>query len=217
MLNETYGRFALSSVVGEERIGPLPPAARSSDHRGCQHFGAYGVYMCGKHSPKHFEHTWQNELWAAQITAAARVKLHRHLLAQGDNLVYCDTDSVFSMAPIVGLGEGLGQLSGETMYEKAWIVGPKLYRLEPWSGAADVRAKGVPRDLADDFLSGKQIWFDRPISPHQMMEGKGTAGAWHTLTRERGLALYRRQPLDPSKLELEWGWTGTVPPVFGAG
>jgi hypothetical protein len=173
--------------------------------------------MCGKEKERWYDREWQNELWAAQITAAARVKLHKLLLMQGSAAVYCDTDSVFSTQPIVGLGEGLGALTMECVYETSWIVGPKMYRLEPWNGTTIAKAKGIPRDLAEAFLKGDQVYFDRPITPHEMVRGKGNASAWYTLSRERRLVPYRRQPVSPELLEQEWGASETRPPAFGVG
>lgn len=239
LLNSCYGRLGLRGDLTQETIEPWSPDMSMADYvqrarkrQGSRRYRADGLLTAeipvypevidGKPfvrmgHPVPFEHTWVNVLWAAQITAMARVKLHQALLAQGTNAVYTDTDSVFSTAPIVGLGEGLGALTDHTAYTRGWIVGPKLYALETATGVLNVRAKGVPRDKALAFLSGEQVVFDSPVTPRSQRHGGPKAGEWVPITRERQLVPHRRTPLNPELLDTDYGWSDTIPPWIGPG
>ncbi len=66
---------------------------------------------------------------AAWVTALARVKLFKLMqgfLAQGHKVYYCDTDSIFTTAPIESKA-GLGELKLEKQWDWAKFVAPKLY------------------------------------------------------------------------------------------
>jgi hypothetical protein len=215
LLNSCYGRLGLKGKASCEIVEPWP-----SDRTLRQSIGAVPEEIGGKLYIRHetnapYGLAWTNVMWASQITAAARVKLHRLMMLQGSNLVYCDTDSIFSMAPIVGLGDGLGQLSNQESYAEAWIVGPKLYHLAKPNGYETTRAKGVPRALALRFLRGEEVVFQSPVKPKEMIHRGHAAGSWMEITRSRQLVPYRRQPTNPGALTQDGSWSDTSPPVFG--
>lgn len=208
---DDYMRLARGGVKSKRTrlngLPPLEPSVTSSV------IGEIPMVRYGK--PAAFEHTWVNVLWAATITALARIKLHRLMVMQGDALAYVDTDSIFSTAPIVGLGEGLGELSDHTCYQSGWIVGPKLYALQAADGTVITKAKGVPRDKAEAFLHGEEVWFDSPISARRARPGGPQAGEWVQMKRQRQLVPHRRTPTNPAALELEYGWSDTIPMHVG--
>jgi len=80
--------------------------------------------------------------WAAYLTAAARVKLHRHL---DDSCVYGDTDSQYreSCLPPDVVGDGLGQWADGGEYRGFRALAPKVYRYADSRGE-HIAAKGVP-------------------------------------------------------------------------
>jgi hypothetical protein len=214
LLNSCYGRLGIRGAETQECIVPwdasIPKEIEMKaepERIGDRLFLRYGT-------PIPMDHTWHNVLWASSITAAARVKLHRHLLAQGGNLAYCDTDSVFSVAPIEGLGDGLGALTDHTVYTKAWLCGPKLYSLELPTGDSVTKAKGIPRALAMQFLRGEQVVFDSPISPRAQGQTGQRAGTWVPIHRERQLVPSRRHILNPQMVETDHGWSDTAPLSF---
>ena len=237
LLNSAYGRLGLRGGLQQDIIEPWDPHLTASDYakkgRSGRKKPVYGVdpdewpdvgvypeIINGKPYVRYgrsvpYSHDWVNVLWAAQITALARVKLHRYLMMQGAGVVYCDTDSVFSTSPIAGLGDGLGSLSDPTMYAEAWIVGPKLYSLLQTDGTRLSKAKGVPRHLALDFLQGKQVIFQSPVSARKQRHGGAQAGEWIEIHRERQLVPHRRTPVQPQLLETDHGFTRTLPPHYG--
>ena len=261
LLNSAYGRLGLRAGLRQDVIEPWDPRLTMEDYarkatskprkrdysRNGSEWPDTGVRMeliggkpfvrYGRGVP--YEHEWVNVLWAAQITALARIKLHRYLIMQGESIVYCDTDSVFSTAPIAGLGEGLGELSDPISYAEGWIVGPKLYSLTRYDhqlredGSCSLcgmdpkealgrpcriaRAKGVPRSYALDFLQGKEVIFDSPVSARKQRHGGPQAGEWIEIHRERQLVPHRRTPLNPALLETGFGFSRTLPPHYGSG
>jgi hypothetical protein len=239
LLNSCYGRLGLRGDLQRQIEEPWNPALSMSDYmrKVSKRKGSASRRPDGTLEPElsvipsiidgkpfvsygtriPFERTWQNVLWASQITALARIKLHQCLTLQGHNAVYCDTDSVFSIAPIAGLGEGLGALTDHTQYAKGWIVGPKLYCLEGLTGDQTVRAKGVPRDKALSFLRGDEIIIDSPVTPRSQQHGGPKAGEWIEIHRSRQLVPHRRVPINPELLEGEYGWSDTLPMHIGPG
>lgn len=159
-------------------------------------------------------HDWTNVMWAAYITSAARVKLHQYICMQGYRIIYCDTDSILSQEPVLGIGEGLGSLTDHTNYQHAWIVGPKLYSLVDLDGNEIVKAKGVSHKVAKDFLTGKEVIFDSPVKPKGQFHRQQLAGTWIEISRQRGLVPHKRTPVDPQALLDGRGFSDTLPPCF---
>ena len=236
LLNSAYGRLGMDGNPLVQQEMPYPLHWPLEKQIGLQAFEIGDMIFARRRVTHPLDGQWQNVLWASHITAAARVKLHGLLLQQGSSVVYCDTDSIFSMSPIVGTGEGLGALQSEGTYMDSWIVGPKLYALLPllydrpqtWGTtpcdkhgrvacedcAWLYKAKGVPRKLAADFLAGREVIFGSPIKPASQKPGGPMAGTWIEIHRQRGLTPHRRTPLDASVVDLEAGWTDTIPPAY---
>lgn len=100
--------------------------------------------------------------WAAYLTAATRIELHKQQLSVGDALVYSDTDSCYATKLITrGLGEDVGQWSDEGWGLDWYARGPKAYRYaDAETGEYQVRAKGVPGLDAvtfDAWAQGKSV------------------------------------------------------------
>lgn len=89
-----------------------------------------------------------NVLWGAQITANARIHLSKLLSSvPPEKLIYCDTDSVYTVDHELPLSPGLGGLKlehdGKTVMR---VLQPKCYQLDDF-----YKAKGIPKPkLKDD-------------------------------------------------------------------
>lgn len=100
---------------------------------------------------------YANILWSAWCTALARIQLHRGLLAVSKvgALLYCDTDSIIWRNPArkspLPFGKGLGAWKLEARIRSFEAVAPKVYRYTTREGTT-VKAKGIPHDLAAQFL-----------------------------------------------------------------
>lgn len=140
-----------------------------------------GIMSLEQETTVNFEHVGI----AGTITSYARSVLYDGLLAAGDRLIYCDTDSVHLDGPfdrrLVGakLGEYKKEFEGEGVY-----CGKKLYALRDSKGREKVRAKGVSvggRNGAglgfDDLYRVSQgeairAEFSRPPTPKEVFAGK---------------------------------------------
>ena len=86
----------------------------------------------------------------ATITARARVRLHKALLASDGKAVYCDTDSIILEAPskkqTPEIGDELGQWKLEGKHKRYRALAPKVYQLDKTTKAKGVR---LPKDYAE--------------------------------------------------------------------
>lgn len=97
----------------------------------------------------------------ALTTSYARLHLYRYIEALGENLIYCDTDSVAFIQPpgepLLPLGDQIGELTDEFVKEKAQhgpaiafvSTGPKSYCYKFADGHEVKRAKGIRRSDQD--------------------------------------------------------------------
>jgi len=86
--------------------------------------------------------------WAAYLTAATRIELHRQLTADGlggETALYCDTDSCYAIAPRTwNIGDELGQWGFEGRLVDWLAAAPKAYRYrDPETGEVIQRCKGL--------------------------------------------------------------------------
>lgn len=214
ILNALYGRMGLSSEQEERRIQPVTAKDTMASLQGWELIPSDGVLYASKHKRMKKLNDWANVLWASNITAYARVHLLQYLEWQGDNLVYCDTDSVISTAPIQGLGEGLGSLEDQGHFQEALILAPKLYRLIRDSGEKVVRAKGVPRSVAEDYILKGEAEFSAPYKPTESLQQDQTAGVWRVIKKHRHLTPAKRQPVSDHYRDTGEGNSDTIPIVF---
>ena len=78
-----------------------------------------------------------------------------------ENMVYCDTDSLFFFAKNwktpFPIGDKLGQMKLEDRGAKITTFAPKVYSIDDV-----VKAKGVPRRLAKQFVEQGYAEYDAP-------------------------------------------------------
>lgn len=98
---------------------------------------------------------------AAAITSYARICIHTYKQAAADagTLLYSDTDSIATFAPISNdlIGKELGQLKLEHIAEKGIFLSAKVYALH------NVTADGVP---LDDIIKAKGMKKSVPLKFH---------------------------------------------------
>lgn len=87
---------------------------------------------------------YANMLWAAYITAGARIRLHQLLTTY--EAIYCDTDSVMTTRPVEACGD-LGALNLKYVAEWVEIRAPKVYATDRETHIKGVRgAHGLAPD-----------------------------------------------------------------------
>lgn len=103
--------------------------------------------------------------WAAYLTGAARVKLHKQLVSGGENdATYCDTDSCWSENPRTeNIGKKLGEWEPKGAYRNFESLGPKTYHAEYLESEVSeanpdgsvTAAKGIPNPDWESLKAGK--------------------------------------------------------------
>lgn len=162
-------------------------------------------YQLTKRSP------YANVLWAAHVTAYARLELLRHIESAGDDIVYCDTDSVFSLRSVGTLSNELGDFNSKGMHRSGYFSAPKLYSLTSESGDTSYKAKGVPKSVAKEYIETGQASFSRPRRLIEAARRGGGAGVWIDVTKRRMLVPARRIPTDVAYTLGGDGWSDTRP------
>lgn len=105
---------------------------------------------------------------AAYLTSATRIKWHKAALSVGDDLVYGDTDSIYSMRALAAelCGGDLGSFAMEGGFRRFAAVGPKAYRYEDDDGEVECRCKGL-QDLSPEdwerYARGEQVVRERGV------------------------------------------------------
>lgn len=214
LMNNLYGRLGMGDSIERSIIREWTQKTTLDQLLGSEYVPSGERQYFKDSSDMHFENPWKNVLWASQTTAAVRIALHKMMLLQGDNLIYCDTDSIFSRAPIVGTSDGLGGLRDDGDYAEAIIAAPKMYALKGYDGEWKAKVKGLPSRVALQFLRDGYATFDRPIKPSEAGNRRLPAGKWIQVTKQHRHRPHRRMPTDPTVLQTGLGWTDTLPSVI---
>jgi hypothetical protein len=157
----------------------------------------------------------QNVLWAATITAFGRLRLLSHLELAGPSLVYCDTDSVFSTQPLPVGSYHPGGLRDTGHFRKGTILGPKLYRLESGDTRDMVAARGIPKQLALEFLTQGKVELPAPYTLRVAIDQMRRPGQWAYAVKTHRNVMLKRQPIDPPIPGQVGYHSFTRPVVFG--
>jgi hypothetical protein len=144
IVNSLYGKLGSKPEVTGLYINPDSNIVLGSDN--VERIGReLGVYRVTKERVPDCGHI----VWASYITARARVQLHKMLVERGDDAIYCDTDSCFSLYPRTdGIGKNLGDWADEGIFNDFRGIAPKVYHYIR-NGKPTLKAKGVvlPGDI----------------------------------------------------------------------
>lgn len=115
-----------------------------------------------------------NMIWGAYITAGARIRLHKELVALSG--LYCDTDSVMTEATVPE-SKAIGVLALKLHSEQGIVIrGPKAYH---FPGSLEYTLKGVPCKAG--FYSIGDSWY--PCSNVRKMAFEGYPISYEAPTR----------------------------------
>lgn len=156
-----------------------------------------------------------NIVWAAIITGLGRMRLNRHLAEASTGLIYCDTDSVHSLQPLVTGSDIPGQLVSTGDWDESFYLGPKLYRLEAYTGEREVRAKGIPRIMADEFIRQGRTTYQTTLHVVEAISKGIEPSTWVDVERIGRGSIASRNLLDPTVLQSVDRYSLTTPVVFG--
>lgn len=159
LMNNLYGKFG----QGREYQKLVPFNGRNKSN-GDTVFQNLVLKNIDSGFPRH-----TNGVWACYTTAYARHILYQKLIEvekQGGLLIYCDTDSVIfeHRTQIFKDSKLLGEMKKEGDFKYAHFKLPKLYSLVERGRLSRkiFRAKGVPRNVAEDFFNSGRASFKRP-------------------------------------------------------
>jgi hypothetical protein len=182
VMNSLYGKIASKNQVtrtvsrynleknGSKRIGDVKWI---NYHRGLLDFT----------TP---QQPYVNVYWGAMITANARLLLTDYLTkVPANDLIYCDTDSVYCRNHSLPESKELGGMKLEKRISKMLVVQPKAYQIDEV-----YRAKGVPKpresedgqmviDFAKQYIEDGMTEFQAPIRFRASLNSrKGKANQW---------------------------------------
>ena len=102
---------------------------------------------------------------SAAITSYARITLHRFLRMYPENVVYCDTDSIFlDGGQTLPAGLGLGEMKFENSYSRFIAIQPKFYLAEYDQPKGEKTQKLRAKGFVDEGLNWNYDDFDRALN-----------------------------------------------------
>lgn len=158
-----------------------------------------------------------NIVWASCITGAGRIRLNRHIQESGDGIVYCDTDSIHCLSPLIVGTDGPGQLVSTGSWDESLYLGPKLYQLQAYTGESEVRAKGIPRKMAADFIANGRTNYQTSLHVIEAISKGVEPSTWVDVERIGRGSLAGRTMLNPTVLRTTDSYSLTTPVVFELG
>lgn len=216
LLNATIGRMGMRDHQVRRIYRRWTPGKTAKDWFGYDLESSANQVFAVKEIGRDVVAKTSNVLWAAIILAEGRIRLLPHLLAAGNSVVYCDTDSVHSQTQIPTGDNAPGQLVSKGDYHNSLYLGPKLYRLESHDGRSEVRAKGVPRKFADDYVKHGTAHFQTTLSIRDAVHRGMPAATWVDVQRTLGYGLGSRTIHDAAVLRDHDGYSPTSPVVFAS-
>ncbi len=121
--------------------------------------------------------------WAAYLTAQCRTTL-RSFMGDGEDAVYCDTDSLFcENERHDGIGPNLGDFAFEGMYLDGDFRAPKTYAYGTEEGEAKGASKGIPDAVRNFHKLADGVKLDRGVNTFKTALRKGDMFQRRDLTR----------------------------------
>jgi len=194
LLNSLYGKFGQRNDGGLNRFVRIDryPDFLTATGIDVVHWGGETYVLeqvGGDRQPAYI-----NVLWAAYITAAARVREWRLLSAYGDEIAYCDTDCAVGPHELP-TGEGVGELGlerGPVDYE---IRGEKNYRWALDDGEWGYRTAGVPKVFQPEYWARGRISYPRPTRLGEAIRDNVRMSVWRTQLKTDRPRYPKRCPL----------------------
>ena len=203
MLNALYGKFGQSG----ERCRALALKSFLKLKRPPEAFRVWqGLALWREESTPP---PWANYLWAAIVTARARIRL-REMMRQvdrtGGRVLYVDTDSILldgiSLEGIPGVRTQAlrpGEWERRGVYRRATIIGKKEYMVERQDGSWEFLCKGIPEAERKNYLLTGEASFKLPFKIRAASRAGQPANLWRTVTKRRMTRLDRLRGVRPDR------------------
>lgn len=196
LLNSLYGKFG---QTGEhiEAI-PVEEFKKLKEHpTDFRIWNGIAIFKKIDNPPDH-----GNNLWAAIVTARARIRLHREIMRikkKGGFPLYCDTDSViFSGAEKITYSEKArkpGDFEARGFFQKMILKGKKEYALQDLNGKWEVHCKGIPDYARMEYLEKGEAKYAKPVRIKESSRQKVKANVWKEVKKVRRVNLGNRKIL----------------------
>lgn len=162
LMNALYGKFAQHDGDGLQTLIAPPPDYDLAKYAGDEPVIIAGREMFIRSKQTFIQPPHIQVLWAAEITAQARIKLLSTMLELENEVVYCDTDSIHT-GRTLPIDPSLGKLKLEHDLARVTYFAPKEYGGQDKSGEFIQRAKGVPISYRSEYLTKGAVEFQQPI------------------------------------------------------
>lgn len=193
LLNSHIGRYGVRSdpplttlELVDDYFDPVADQGLMWDRLGCYDYLERPIG--DGHVP-----TYANVFFAAQVSAGARVRLHKDMLLHDQNLIYVDTDSITTRCH-QSTGSGLGEWKCQLLDGEIDLIGPKEYACMIDHKLALVAAKGVPPKVAAEYIRNGAARYQRALSLRQAKVGQRWPGEWVEVYQQRGSPIPKRDP-----------------------
>lgn len=193
LLNALYGKFGQKG--GRIVFQPLLAYERRSDPPPARIWGGQAIYRLEAPPPP-----WGNVLWAAIVTARARIRLHRELVrvkGAGGVPLYCDTDSIiFNGCPLryPARASAAGEFETRGRFRSVRIEGKKEYGLEIRKGLWIIHAKGIPgADAKESYLRTGRARFTKPMRLLEATTRNMQPNVWSEREKQRRVSYRARR------------------------
>lgn len=220
---EIVAKFMLNAIPG--RLGMRDESERicyrrwrkgmtREDANGCELESQSDALYLAKRTTLRRPSRYANVLWAAIILGAARTRLNQYLRMAGQDLLYCDTDSVHSLSPLPIEGDMPGMLRDTGVYDTGLYLGSKFYSLETYDGQHEARAKGIPRQYAQEFVRDRHTAYQTVLGVVDGILRGIKPCVWVDVDRAARYAPGTRTILEPAVLDGTAPRSATAPVVM---
>jgi len=194
MLNSLYGKFGENPDENNYRIfrhlDSYPHDAEIPE--GAEPLEIEGEEWVGAPSPRYGVRPNYITIWAAYITAAARVELRRRA-RMTKQVFYMDTDSLVTSDELP-TGDGLGELKLEYCNVDIEIAAPKLYIATKDGVVVKSASRGIPKELIVTYIRERQVTFWRPLKIREAFRRNLLPSQWQQVTKRYRESFPKRVP-----------------------
>lgn len=184
LMNSLYGKFAQHDDGGLQSLLMPEDGFSLDDFIGCEPVEIAGREMFLRDKNNIVQSPHIHVLWAAEITARARIKLLSALLPVQYEAVYCDTDSVHTFSKL-DTSINLGGLKVEHDFARVTYFAPKEYGGQDQNGEFVHRAKGIPPAYRSEYLAKGAVEFKQPIHTLTAIRRGKRIAEWVTVEKHR--------------------------------
>jgi len=201
LLNHSYGRFGINPEGGLQELVSIDEDTDLSTMQGGEFYLLNGWPYILNRLAQDEQPPYANAFFAAQITANARIKMHGLIKEYLNDLIYTDTDSLWS-TDTISTSPGLGELRETHSALDLLVLAPKEYAVFSGEHLVEVRAKGIPHDHKLEYITNGQATFERPIKIQEALNTDQQFATWREVHKQRQDSWPKRSPVLGSKAQL---------------